>query len=138
MRGAHKPTATDGRVLASRWPGWVYEVGEEPDVRFTFANERTFLAWIRTALALLAGGVAAGAIDLALADQLQRVLAAVLTALGLVCAVVSWFRWARLERALRLNHPLPGPILGTLVAAGLTVAGVGLFVAMLADRWILD
>jgi hypothetical protein len=31
---------------------------QEPDYRFTFANERTFLAWIRTALALIAGGVA--------------------------------------------------------------------------------
>ena len=31
--------------------------GEEPDYRFSLANERTFLAWIRTALAVLAGGV---------------------------------------------------------------------------------
>ena len=41
-----------------RWPGWVYDDGDEPDPRFSFANERTFLAWVRTALALLAGGVA--------------------------------------------------------------------------------
>lgn len=34
------------------------EPGTEPDYRFTLANERTFLAWIRTALALIAGGVA--------------------------------------------------------------------------------
>lgn len=36
----------------------VNEGRAEPDYRFTLANERTFLAWIRTALALLAGGVA--------------------------------------------------------------------------------
>lgn len=33
------------------------KVGEEPDPRFTLANERTFLAWTRTALALLASAV---------------------------------------------------------------------------------
>ena len=32
--------------------------GTEPDPRFTLANERTFLAWIRTSLAFLAGGIA--------------------------------------------------------------------------------
>ena len=40
-------------------PRW-YEEGEEPDYRFTLANERTFLAWLRTALALIAGGVQPG------------------------------------------------------------------------------
>lgn len=40
-----------------RWPRSVFGVGDEPDARFTFANERTFLAWIRTSLALLAGAV---------------------------------------------------------------------------------
>ena len=39
----------------TRW--WVSaDDGEEPDYRFTLANERTFLAWVRTALGLLAGG----------------------------------------------------------------------------------
>ena len=41
--------------------GWltrrVFPAGREPDPRFTLANERTFLAWIRTALGLLAGGI---------------------------------------------------------------------------------
>ena len=41
-----------------RWPDSVYREGVEPDPRFTFANERTFLAWLRTALALVVAGVA--------------------------------------------------------------------------------
>ena len=32
--------------------------GHEPDYRFTLANERTFLAWIRTSLGLMAVGLA--------------------------------------------------------------------------------
>ena len=55
-------TGPDGH--RARFPGWVYRHGTEPDPRFTLANERTFLAWIRTALALIAGGVALEALAL--------------------------------------------------------------------------
>ena len=55
-----------------RWPGFVYAGGEEPDYRFSFANERTFLAWIRTGLALLAAGVAVDAFDLPFPATVQR------------------------------------------------------------------
>jgi putative membrane protein len=115
----------------SRWPPWVYEAGEEPDYRFTFANERTFLAWIRTALALLAGGIALDALDLPIEDVLQRALAALLVALGLVCAVVSWFRWARAEQAIRRHEPLPNSrfsavLTGSVVVAAIVVLLVGL------------
>ena len=51
-------------MSTSRFPRRVYDRGEEPDARFTLANERTFLAWIRTSLALLAGGVALEALGL--------------------------------------------------------------------------
>lgn len=35
----------------------ISRLGEAPDYRFSLANERTFLAWIRTSLGFLAGGV---------------------------------------------------------------------------------
>ncbi len=35
----------------------ISRLGEAPDYRFSLANERTFLAWIRTALGFLAAGV---------------------------------------------------------------------------------
>lgn len=113
-------TSGDGR-----WPGWVYAEGTEPDYRFSFANERTFLAWIRTALALVAGGVAVDVIHLNTSARLQHVLAVVLVTSGLVCAVLAWVRWARAERAMRRQTPLPsGAWAGALAAAVVAVAGV--------------
>ncbi len=35
----------------------ISRLGEAPDYRFSLANERTFLAWVRTALGFLAAGV---------------------------------------------------------------------------------
>ena len=45
-----------------RWPRAVYGIGTEPDPRFSLANERTFLAWIRTALGFLAAGAGVAAV----------------------------------------------------------------------------
>ncbi len=55
VRGAVK--AGSPATARRRWPRRVYGVGVEPDPRFTFTNERTLLAWIRTSLALLATAV---------------------------------------------------------------------------------
>ena len=119
-------------AVDSRWPRSIYGVGDEPDPRFSFANERTFLAWIRTALALLAGGVAVDALDLPMRDVLQTTLAAILLLLGLLCAVASWVRWARAERAMRTGSPLPSMGLAAPLVAGILVIGVLLIVASLA------
>jgi putative membrane protein len=109
-----------------RWPRWVYGSGVEPDPRFSFANERTFLAWIRTALALLAAGVALDAISLSISGALQVVLASVFIVLGVLCALASWLRWARAERAMRRQQPLPASQLGALLAVVVVLAGLGL------------
>ena len=45
-----------------RWPAWVYGVGDDPDPRFSLANERTFLAWIRTGLAFVTAGLGISAL----------------------------------------------------------------------------
>ena len=107
-----------------RWPGWVYRSGEEPDYRFSFANERTFLAWVRTSLALMAAGVAVDAVDLSISDRAQHVLALVLVVLGVVSAAVAWFRWARAERAMRREEPLPAFGWGAVFAVTVVLAGV--------------
>jgi len=110
------------------WPGWVYGGGQDPDVRFSLANERTFLAWVRTSMALLAGGVALDAVDLDGPRGLQTLLAVVLVLLGLGGAGIAWARWALTQRAMRRREPLPGTralavfaLVLILVAAGLVV-----------------
>jgi putative membrane protein len=109
-----------------RWPRWVYGAGDEPDQRFSLANERTFLAWVRTSLALLAGGVALDAVDLAGSRSLQSVLAVALLLLGLGTAVASWIRWARTERAMRLDRPLPSTTIMAWMALVLLLVAAGL------------
>ncbi|MEQ6900049.1 DUF202 domain-containing protein [Nocardioides sp. YIM 152588] len=105
----------------SRWPGWVYSDGEEPDYRFSFANERTFLAWIRTALALLAAAVAVDLVELNLPAALRVTLVVVLAGLGLVCAISAWVRWALSERAIRRREPLPAFGPAVLLVVGLAL-----------------
>jgi putative membrane protein len=88
--------------------------------RVHMANERTFLAWIRTGLALLAGAAALDALDLPLPHLVQHLLAALLAVAGLLVAAAAWRGWARTERAMRENTPLPGnpAMLVVLVAVG--------------------
>ncbi|MEO3936791.1 DUF202 domain-containing protein [Dermatophilaceae bacterium Soc4.6] len=115
-----------------RWPGWVYDEGDEPDPRFSFANERTFLAWVRTALALLAGGVALQALPLTTAPGLRRVGGAVLAALGVLAVVAGWVRWATAERAMRRHEPMPGFAVAGSLALLLVVAALTVLVVTLA------
>lgn len=112
-----------------RWPSWVYRSGHEPDPRFTLANERTFLAWIRTALGLVAAGVAVKAL---LDGTPARVGAVILVVLGALTPGYAFARWAASERALRHARPLPGLATGAALALALTAAGAVLLVALLA------
>lgn len=113
------------------WPPWVYAAGTAPDPRFSLANERTFLAWVRTSLALLAGGVALDAVDIDGPALLQSVLAAGLVVLGLLGAAVAWARWAAAERAMRLRQPLPGTAALAWLAVALMVVAACLVVLVL-------
>lgn len=117
-----------------RWPRSVYGVGTEPDPRFTFANERTYLAWVRTGLGFVAAGVAVAAVaSLGAPLGLEyRAAALVLILLGLACGVTAFVRWVRNERALRLNEPLPSSPMLPLLPLGLVlVAAVAIAAALL-------
>ena len=115
----------------SQWPSWVYAAGSTPDPRFSLANERTFLAWVRTSVALMAGGVALDAVELDGPRGLQSALAVALVVLGLLGAGVSWVRWAATERAMRQRLPLPGTAALAWLAVVLMVVAAALVVLLL-------
>ena len=99
--------------------------GGEPDYRFTLANERTFLAWIRTALALLAGGIAVRSVDEPFdvsGAATALALAAVVLSAGSV--LLAYRRWVRVEAAIRAGRPLPTATAVPLVAAGMALLAV--------------
>ena len=118
--------------LAALLPGTTAEdkEGEEPDPRFTFANERTFLAWSRTALALVVAGL--GIVQLLPpfpgVPQGRHLLGVPLIVLGAILAVVAYGEWVRSQRALRRKQPLPRSIMPWILAA--TVAGMAVISAI--------
>ncbi|MFC9833766.1 YidH family protein [Rhodococcus sp. NPDC127530] len=112
-----------------RRPAAVYSVGEEPDVRFSLANERTALAWVRTALALVVGGVTLTTLaGLTRATIVVHVVAIIACGTGGALAVAALWSWRRNERALRLNQPLPAPLPLPWLVGGVCALSVGLVV----------
>lgn len=107
-------------------------VGEEPDYRFTLANERTFLAWVRTALALAAGGLAA----VSLLDEFagSEALGVGLLILAFATAASAYRRWALNERSMRLSEPLPESRLPMLMAVGTALVVLAAAVLLVVDR----
>ena len=106
--------------------------GEDPDPRFTLANERTYLAWNRTALALVGGGLAAAQLLHFDSEAIRLLVALPPIALGGALAAVSYRRWEANERAMRLGHPLPaGP--PRILAYGLAVMAVAIAVLVIVD-----
>ena len=104
----------------------------EPDYRFTLANERTFLAWLRTALSLLAAGVALDQFVPELgAPGLRTALGVGLGALSVLCAVGGLLRWHRVQQAMRRGRPLPVARSGVVLAVGLAVVGLVVSVLLL-------
>ena len=77
----------------------------------------------------LGGHIALDAIHLpSFSSTVREALAALLVALGLMCAVVSWVRWARAERAMRRSEPLPSSPLGAILTAAVVVTAVAILV----------
>jgi putative membrane protein len=141
LRHPCRPGAAGRATGQTRWAAWcpvaddptthAVEHGAdtaaecEPDYRFTLANERTFLAWQRTALGLLAAAVAV----VQLVPELT--IPGARHALGLLLAVLATFtsamgllRWEQADRAIRRGGPLPRHPTPAYLAVGLTVVGL--------------
>lgn len=98
---------------------------EEPDYRFTLANERTFLAWLRTALALLAGAVAVVHLVPAFGfEGARRLVGALLAALGVAVAAAGVLRWRAVQSAMRRRAELPPTRMPLLLGAALAALSV--------------
>jgi putative membrane protein len=105
-----------------------------PDYRFSLANERTFLAWVRTALALLAAGVGVVNLPSGFADSTGRhILGIVLVVLGLFAAIGSYARWRANQKAIASGAPLPRTGSMPVVAGGLTAVGIIALVLVIAS-----
>jgi putative membrane protein len=138
-RGEEAATDASGRA-DSPAPGQPAEVAppaeHEPDARYTFANERTFLAWIRTALALVAAGLAV----IQLLPPFHGIhwgrhaIGIPLIVLGAVIAVLSYRDWMANQRAMRRDQPLPRSWLPTVLAVTITAVGVIAAVVVVAAR----
>jgi putative membrane protein len=108
--------------------------GADPDYRFTLANERTFLAWIRTALALLAAAVAL--VQFVPPFRLpgaRTALGLIVAVDGLAISVLAYRRWAGGERAMRNGRPLPHSPMLAVLAASLVAVGVIVVIVVLAS-----
>ncbi|WP_238009311.1 DUF202 domain-containing protein [Dactylosporangium sp. AC04546] len=109
------------------------DVEREPDYRFTLANERTVLAWLRTSLALMAAGVAVVQfVPLLGRPAVREATGLGFTVLSVVTAIAAVLRWRTVQRAMRRGRPLPGSVAVWVVAAGLAAAGLVVCVMMLA------
>ena len=100
--------------------------GKEPDCRFSLANERTFLARIRTALAVLAIGILLHQFALHIEPRwLVTVLAVLLAVISAFMGIGAYVRWKGMEIAMRHDRPLPSTSLMPVLASAMTVvAGV--------------
>ncbi|AMB40952.1 DUF202 domain-containing protein [Arthrobacter sp. TES] len=117
-----------------REPDW-RRTGKTPDYRFSLANERTFLAWIRTSLALLAGAVAIDQLAPNIAPQPVRLVLCVLLALiGAGLAVLSYRRWSQMEAAMRNDQALPFSRVLLFMTIVVAVAAFGFAVLILVVR----
>lgn len=114
-------------VSSVRPRGKWWLAGKTPDYRFTLANERTFLAWIRTALALMAGAVGIEQFSPQLSSgELRIAISTTLLLSASLMGFMAWRRWRRNEYAMRLAINLPYTRALVILSALMVVLSVSL------------
>ncbi|MFF2923978.1 YidH family protein [Streptomyces celluloflavus] len=115
-------------------PARIREEGSTPDYRFSLANERTFLAWLRTGLALVGGGFAVDQFLPRLHEGTRLTFTVVLLVGGALCALRAVRHWGRCERAMRRGTDLPVSRFPAFLALGLGVLAAAM-VVLVALGW---
>ncbi|GAB1330549.1 YidH family protein [Streptomyces sennicomposti] len=115
-------------------PEEVREEGRTPDYRFSLANERTFLAWLRTALALIGGGFAVDQFLPHLRWEWRVGLALALLGAGVLCSLRAINHWVRCERAMRRGEDLPASRFPALLSVVVAVVAVVMIAVVLTGR----
>ncbi len=139
---SHRPEHPSPSPTARRFPaGWrrrgapVHRVGAPADPRFSLANERTFLAWNRTALALIGGGLAEAQLLRSGSNTLREVISLGLIILGAAINTIGLTRWRTNETAMRLRAPRgPSPLAPAFVALSVGGISVSLIVVIVVDQ----
>ncbi|MBT1166020.1 YidH family protein [Bifidobacterium simiarum] len=114
-----------------RRPRWIFGEGSEPDPRFSLANERTYLSWIRTSMAFIAAGAALHAVTLQIPIGIKTAMSLLLLSVGVLIPPCAWVKRARTERAMRKGAPLPVSLPAEYLVGGVLLAvgvllGVGI------------
>lgn len=104
--------------------------GEDPDYRFTLANERTFLAWVRTGLGFFVAAIAVDQLGAYLQLSVSNtILSLLLSMISAFCIVCGYVRWRRNEIAIRNNQSLEYGMVGfTLMLIALFIIVISMFV----------
>jgi putative membrane protein len=108
--------------------------GPKTDYRFSLANERTYLAWIRTSVALVAARVAAAKALNFHHDSVRWLVAAPPIPAGSVLAPQAAARWRRYEAAMCAWLPLSMARRFTLIATALSIYALTTLAALALDR----
>lgn len=111
--------------------------GSDPDPRFTLANERTFLAWVRTSMAMILGAIVVASL-LPSVDTFRDLTIPIAVLLGLLgsgLAIWAWFRWRETELSLRLGKSLP--LSRVLLLLAIIVAIMGLSMLAIGFELVL-
>ena len=106
---------------------------QEPDYRFTLANERTYLAYLRTSLACYAGGLSAVQfLDLGPDRLPAKIIGVVLVTAGIVTTAGAFRRWQTNLTAMRTGGSLPVTRLPLMLAETIGVVGL---IGLLFSLW---
>jgi putative membrane protein len=105
--------------MSSEWKG------EGIDPRFTLANERTFLAWSRTSLALMAGGLGISQLLHDVGDEHVRNLIGIpLILVGGLLSLFAELRQRRVQKHMEDGKGVPGSILPAILSVVLAAAAI--------------